>query len=71
MFTRVYSRKDSETEPVSVRMTQTMIDAIEALCERTGESRNSTIIMLLDEHLQAKAKEGLIPWPKGHNPKAK
>lgn len=68
---RVFSRKDGETEPVSVRMSTALIQAVEHLADKAGESRNATLVLLLDEALQMKARDGLVPWPKGYNPKQK
>lgn len=69
MWRRVFSRAVGE-KTTSIRLSGEMLDLIEQLAEREGETKNSFIVLALDSYLQTKAEAGEIPWPKGFDPKA-
>lgn len=68
MRRRVYSRGTGGVT-VSIRVTEEMLGFIEQLANEEGETRNAYIVLALDSVLQMKAEAGLIPWPKGYDPK--
>ena len=62
---RVFSKAKGEVTK-SLRITKDMLDGIERLADENGESFNSYVVLILDEHLQQAAEAGVIPWPKDH-----
>lgn len=62
MFKRVFSRKgDSVT--LTLRVPKMLRDAIDELASVYGESANHVAVVLLDEQLQNRARQGIIKFP--------
>lgn len=59
---RVFS-KGQATTLQGVRITPSMKRALEQIAEVYGDSVNSHIVDLIEQHLQERAKAGEIPWP--------
>lgn len=63
MWKRVFSKKNPENVTKSIRITQTMADAIQQLADEAGETLNSYIVLVLDQYLQVQLENGNIKLP--------
>lgn len=68
MIRRVFTKGVGEISR-SIRITKETETALAQLSDDVGESINSYVGLVLDAHLQEKALEGVISWPRGFDPK--
>ncbi len=68
MFKRIFSRTRPENVSKSIRCTDLMWQAITELANEVGESPNSYIVLVLDQHLQHAVKDGKIKFPEDVDP---